>query len=83
MRPFDTTPEAERVQLEVVRQMGPEKRLQAGVALSRTCRNLLTEGVRGRHPEYDEGQIRLAVIRLMLPEKLFLAAFPKARGILP
>jgi len=83
MRPLDTTPEAERVQLEVFRQMGPEKRLQTGVALSRTCRNLLTEGVRRRHPEYDEGQIRLAAIRLMLPEKLFLAAFPEARGILP
>lgn len=83
MRPLDTTLEAERVQLEVFRHMGPEKRLQASVALSRTCRKLLIEGVRRRHPEYDERRIRLAVIRLMLPEKLFLAAFPEARDILP
>ena len=63
--------------------MGPERRLQAGIALSRTCRELLKEGVRLRHPEYNERYIRLAVIRLTLPEDLFLAAYPEARDILP
>lgn len=83
MIPLDTTPEAARIQLEVFRRMGPKGRLQAGIALSRTCRELLREGVRRRHPEYDERQIRLAVIRLMLPEDLFRAAYPEARDILP
>jgi len=46
MSPLDTTPEAEKVQLEIFRRMGPEKRLQAGIALSRMCRELLAEGVR-------------------------------------
>lgn len=41
------------------------------------------EGVRGRHPEYDEGETRLAVILLMLPERLFSAAHPEDREILP
>ncbi len=68
MRSFDTTPEAERIQLEVFRRMGPEKRLEAAIALSQTCRKLLMEGIRRRHPEYDERHIRLATIRLMLPE---------------
>ncbi len=83
MRLLDTSPEAERVQLEIFRRMGPEKRLQAGIALSQICRKLLMEGVRRRHPEYEERQIRLAVIRLMLPEKLFFEAYPEARDILP
>jgi len=83
MRPLDTSPEAENVQLEVFRRMGPERRLQAGLALSQTCRSLLLEGVRRRHPEYDETQIRLAVIRVMLPEDLFLKAYPQAADILP
>jgi hypothetical protein len=83
MRPLDTTPESERIQFEVFRRMGPEKRLQAAIALSQTCRQLLAEGVRRRHPEYDEWQIRLAVIRLRLPEKVFFAAYPEARDILP
>jgi hypothetical protein len=83
MRPLDTTPEAERIQLEIFRRMGPEKRLKAAIGLSRTCRELLIEGIRRRHPEYDQRQIRLAVIRLILPEKLFLEAYPEARDILP
>jgi hypothetical protein len=83
MSPLDTTPEAEQVQLEVFRRMGPEKRLQAGIALSRMCRELLAEGVRRRHPEYDERQVKLATIRLTLPEDLFSAAYPEGRDIQP
>jgi hypothetical protein len=61
MKPLDTTLEAEKIQLVIFRGMGPERRLQAGLALSRTCRELLREGVRLRHPDYDERQIQLAV----------------------
>jgi hypothetical protein len=83
MIPLDTTPEAARIQLEVFKRMGPKGRLQAGIVLSRTCRDLLREGVRRHHPEYDERQIRLAVIRRTLPEALFCAAYPGAKDILP
>jgi len=83
MRPPDTASEAEKVQVEVFRSMGPERRLQSAIALSQTCRKLLREGVRRRHPEYGERQIMLAVARLMLPEELFLAAYPEGRDILP
>ncbi|MGA2956493.1 MAG: hypothetical protein ABSF48_12330 [Thermodesulfobacteriota bacterium] len=83
MRPTDTTAEAEQMQLEIFRRMGPEKRLQAGIALSQLCRKLLAEGVRRRHPEFDEREIKLATIRLTLPEDLFLAAYPEARHIRP
>jgi hypothetical protein len=69
------------MQLEIFRRMGPEKRLQCAIALSQTCRELLREGVRSRHPEYDERQIVLAVARLMLPETLFLDAYPEGRSI--
>ena len=83
MKPLDTTPEAEKIQLDIFRRMGPERRLQAGLDLSRTCRELLREGVRLRHPDYNERQIRLAVTRLTLPDDLFSAAYPEARDILP
>jgi hypothetical protein len=83
MSPLDTSPEAEKVQLEIFRRMGPEKRLQAGIALSRMYRELLAEGVRRRHPEYDERQVKLATIRLTLPEDLFSAAYPEGRDIQP
>ena len=83
MKPLDTTLEAEKIQLDIFRRMGPERRLEAGLSLSRTCRELLREGVRRRHPDYDERQVRLAVIRLTLPDDLFSAAYPEARDVLP
>jgi len=83
MRPLDTSPDAEEVQIEVFRRMGPEKRLHSAALLSDTCRALLAEGVRRRHPDYDEEQVRLAVIRCLLPEDLFLRAYPSAHNILP
>lgn len=55
MRPLDTAPKAEKVQLEVLRRMGPERRLEAAIGLSQTCRELLMEGVRRRQPEYHVG----------------------------
>jgi hypothetical protein len=43
----------------------------------------MEEGVRIRHPEYDEWQVKMAVIRLILPGDLFLKAYPQADTILP
>jgi len=82
-RALDTTEEAERVQIEVFRKMSPGKRLQAASALYRMARSLMETGVRMRHPDYNDEQIRLAVIRLTLPEELFLAAYPHARDNTP
>jgi hypothetical protein len=82
-RPLDTSPEAERVQIEIFRQMTPERRLHAAAELTQLVRKLMTDGVRARHPNYDEEQVRLAVIRLILPEKLFFAAYPQGKEIFP
>ncbi len=83
MRPLDTSSDAEKVQIEIFRRMTPEKRLHAAALLSETCRTLLAEGIRKRHPNSDEEQVRLAVIRCLFPENLFLRAYPGARDILP
>jgi hypothetical protein len=83
MRSLDTSPDAEKVQIEIFRRMEPEKRLQSAALLSDNCRTLLTEGIRKRHPKYDEEQVRLALIRCLLPEDLFLQVYPNAHDILP
>lgn len=82
-RPLDTSPEVERMQIEIYRKMGPAKRLQTALDLTRFSRKLLSAGVLHRHPEYTDEQVRLAVIRLTIPENLFLAAYPHAREIMP
>ena len=79
----DTSPEAEGFQLNIFRQMAPERRLQAAMDLAETSRQLLAEGVLQRHPEYSLEQARLAVIRLVLGEDLFVMAYPTAKGIVP
>lgn len=79
----DTSKDAEKVQLEVLIRMGPERRLRAGIELSRMSRLLLAEGIRTRHPEYDDRQVRLAAIRLTLPADLFHAAYPEAGSLPP
>ena len=78
----DTTRDVEKIQIEILRSMGPEGRLLAAIELSRTSRSLLLEGMKRRHPDYDERQIRLETIRLTLPEELFRAAYPEAGEIL-
>jgi hypothetical protein len=82
-RPLDTSLEAERVQIESFRRMTPERRLRAAAELTQLVRKSLAEGVRMRHPEYKDEQVHLAVIRLILPEKLFLVVYPHAKEIFP
>jgi len=74
--PADTTPEAWRVQLEIYRRMPPSKRLELALRMSDSMRELVASGVRARHPEYDEQQVKFAVNRLLLGDELFRKAFP-------
>lgn len=74
--PHDTTPEAAAVQLAVWRGMSCEQRSQLAAEMSENVRQVAAEGVRRRHPEYDENQVRLGMIRLLLGDSLFLEAYP-------
>ena len=78
----DTSPQAEEIQLEALRKMGPEKRLAAGVDLILASLDLVRAGIAARHPEYGREQRRLALIRTILPEALFIAAYPGADQLL-
>ena len=74
--PADTTLEAFHVQIGIFRRMPPERRLAMVFEMSNNQRRVAAEGVRARHPDYDEDQVRLAVIRLMLGEQLFREVYP-------
>ena len=71
------------MQIESLRRLGREGRLHAGINLTRTSRKLLLEGILRRHPDYNDTQIKLTCLKLLLPEELFFAAYPEARTILP
>jgi hypothetical protein len=74
--PADTTPEAWAVQIDIYRRMPPSRRLELALQLSDSLRSVVASGVRRRHPEYSEEQVRLAVTRLWLGEDLFRQVHP-------
>ncbi len=75
--PADTSLQAFHVQIKVLRRLDPGRRLeQLACQLSDYVRELSTSGVRQRHPEYSDEQVRQAVIRLSLGEKLFREVYP-------
>lgn len=73
----DTSPEADRVHLEVLRRMGLAGRARLTLALGDSVRSLTEAGVRHRHPEYDDRRVRLATARLLLGESLYSKVFPR------
>ena len=74
--PADTTPEAFEVQMAIYRKMTPDQAIQNVLALNRRARACATAGVRMRHPDYTDDQVRLAVIRMALGDKLFREVYP-------
>ncbi len=74
--PADTTPEAAEVYFEVLRNLGPARRLRMVFELSKTMRAAYEAGVRHRHPDYDDESVRLAVLRLMVGEELLRQIHP-------
>lgn len=59
--PRDTTPEAWRVQIDVWRRMTPERRSLLAAELSENVRRTAMEGIRARHPEFSDEEVRLAL----------------------
>jgi len=81
MATSDTSTEASAVQLEAYRRMSPEARLRVGLELTEISRQLLIAGIRRRHPDYDDADVRLAFLRLWLGPDLFRRAYRGQREL--
>jgi hypothetical protein len=71
----DTSPQAERVLVEIARKMSPKKKLEVAGAMSRTLWKLAEAGVRSSHPEAGEDEIRKRVRARLLPRHLVVAVY--------
>ena len=72
----DTTPDAHRVQLEVLRRLGPARRGELALSMSEDLRRVALEQIAKRSPDLDErGRIR-ALVALLHGEELARKAFP-------
>ena len=60
----DTSAEAARVQLELIRSASPERRVAACFGFSRSMIALSRAALRDRFPELDEGELRLRWVEL-------------------
>jgi hypothetical protein len=76
MIPADTSPEAYRVQIEFLRRMGGPARSAVAFRLTDMARRNALAGIRERHPEYDEAQVRSELCRLRLGDALWRLLWP-------
>jgi hypothetical protein len=72
----DTTLEAAQIQFSILRRIGIEGRARMAIELSDNLREIIESGLRRRHPEYSDKEVRLAAIRLTIGEQLFRQAYP-------
>lgn len=85
MKPLspDTTPEAQRMQYEMMRRLSPEQRLSLAFALTDTMRQLVLADLHHRFPEASPDEIRRRFIARVLPREDVIRAYgfdPKAEG---
>lgn len=66
------------MQLQVYRSMSPQRRLSIAVEMSEEVFAIAADGIRARHPDYDEDQLRWALLRLRLGDDLFREVWPRA-----
>ncbi len=78
--PSDTTVEAARKQFEILRRLDMNARANITFQLSNNLRQTVEAGVRHRHPDYNEEQIKSEVLRLMVGERLFRQVFGDAEA---
>jgi hypothetical protein len=63
--------------------MGPGRRVEIGHQMSLDARAIASDGIRHRHPDYDESMVRWALFRLLLGDELFRRAWPTAPVLAP
>jgi hypothetical protein len=65
MRSRDTTPAAYERQLALYRSMPPEQRSALALTMSDDIRRVAAEGIKRRHPDYSDRDVRRALVALL------------------
>ena len=85
MKPLspDTTPDAQRKQIKLMRQLSPAQKLSLAFALTETMRDLIRADLQRRFPDADETVLRRRFIARVLAREDVIRAYgfdPKAEG---
>jgi hypothetical protein len=81
--PLDTTDDADAAQLDAYRRLGGPGRVAVVFRLNALVREMTMAGIRSRHPEYDDAQVRMALQRLVFGDALVRSAFPDGELVDP
>ncbi|MEO0096991.1 MAG: hypothetical protein ABIK78_02715 [candidate division WOR-3 bacterium] len=68
---LDTLSKMEKIQIEILKKMPPEKRLELSLELTKISLKLLEEGIRKRNPNYTEREVKQAIKKILLGEDTF------------
>lgn len=71
MRPEDTSPEAWKFQMDLIRNMSPSERLRRTFELSEMVRRFAEAGMKQRYPEASEREIFLRMAEQSLGHELY------------
>ena len=69
--PSDTTVDAHRKQIEILRKMSPRKRALISFELSDNVRQNAIAGIKTLHPDFTDAQIRRELLRRIVGNELF------------
>jgi hypothetical protein len=75
-RPHDTSRAAHDVQVRLYRSMPDERRAALALEMSDDARRVTAEGIRQRHPEYSEVEVRRALVALLYGRKVAEKVWP-------
>jgi len=75
----DTSHEAHAVQREALRRLGGPARVETAFAMSREAREIAIDGILRRRPELSRERARHQVLRRLLGEELWSAAYGRRR----
>lgn len=66
------------MQMAAFGRMSPGRRVEMAMQLSEDVSRIAADGIRRRHPDYDDDQVGLALHRLRLGDEIFKRAWPNA-----
>jgi hypothetical protein len=72
----DTSPDAARVQVEILRRMTPAQRLDIAMEMSDATREGALSRIRSEHPDWTDWQVKRELLRLTFLPKPLPAGLP-------
>lgn len=76
----DTSPKAHQVQRAAHRRLGAAGRVELAFEMSAQARQISIAGIRSRNPELSQAEARSQLLRRILGDELYRAAYERKRA---